>query len=937
MPVRDSPPMDLPLVPGAPIPVTEAPKLGTASSSVAETVRSVAEKFGLNKKQEMVYNIVSQKFINQNILKVDDGREPLRMLMTGPGGTGKTHAVRALQELMKLHNSQHLIRFLGPTGTSAKQIGGMTVHKGLGLSIALKPNGRGNRKAGESNEDYFVGISVKNRTLIRNEWWHVQWLFVDEVSLIGAQLLAQIDHALRYAKENENEMFGGINIIFAGDFYQYPPVGSTPLYTPIQSKAPQSGSDIEKQLGRLAWKSINTVISLDEQQRMKGDPEFAAAVGRLRIRECNLGDVELFNERVVKSARHPHGLDMSGEHQKATMLVGTNFIRELLNNSKAKSSCTGELIYCAAHDVVDGTEPTPDERKRLLGLNLADFASEGALPGLIPLFVGMPVILRNRNISTELGITNGSQGVVRKIFTEPCVNNYSVAKCVIVEFSDSTVELPGLPSHCFPLTPTTWRFTTVLSDATGSKRNVHILRSQLNLQPAFAITGHAAQGKTLPQVLVDLTEGGFAAYVSASRAQTRESLFITDAITLDVLNKPVTSNLRQECRRLERLEHNTKIRYGFEIGNIMAVLDPEAEVEMVPLDPKPATPEPQPASALDPLPPPSNFASSPPTSNSHRISDGCIDDDRVPFAGCAWSENSCAYDTFLVLLFSLYRDSPCSWRQAFANSSPWFKSLTDMFEYLEFPTNLTDPLCFSKCRDNLRLMLSDYNIDLFPRPGPQHTSIFRVFETFANSSCYSQTLSQTFVCSGGCSEMRDALYLPGACGQSGWTNAARTLDFEYTLSDATVQMFIDLQIGAKIRRGLTSPCDRCGGSRTSSVLLSNPSPWLIIRIPPNVRPRPQISEVLELRGVTGSMDYRLFGIVYYNGNHFIGAWTNEDGSCWGYDGLAHGGSPERLRSANLGMLREYNGCQVHIAVYSLCGSTPTSGDNLRELRGAAAS
>jgi len=54
---------------------------------------------------------------------------------------------------MKRHNSAHLIRFLGPTGTAAKQIGGMTIHKGLGLSIALKPNGRGNRKATEPGPD----------------------------------------------------------------------------------------------------------------------------------------------------------------------------------------------------------------------------------------------------------------------------------------------------------------------------------------------------------------------------------------------------------------------------------------------------------------------------------------------------------------------------------------------------------------------------------------------------------------------------------------------------------------------------------------------------------------------------------------------------------------------------------------------------------------
>lgn len=120
--------------------------------------------------------------------------------------------------------------------------------------------------------------------------------FLDEVSLIGAQLLCQIDHALRFAKERQDEWFGGINVIFAGDFYQYPPVGSTPLYTPIKPNAPQKASDIEKQLGRLAWKSVNAVISLSEQQRMKEDPEFAAAVGRLRIRECDLGDVELFNE-----------------------------------------------------------------------------------------------------------------------------------------------------------------------------------------------------------------------------------------------------------------------------------------------------------------------------------------------------------------------------------------------------------------------------------------------------------------------------------------------------------------------------------------------------------------------------------------------------------------------------------------------------------------
>ena len=82
----------------------------------------VAREFELNKKQRIVYNIISHKFVDQYVLKVSKEMKPLRMLMTGPGSTGKTHAVKALQKLMMLHKMQHLIWFLGLMGSSVKQI-----------------------------------------------------------------------------------------------------------------------------------------------------------------------------------------------------------------------------------------------------------------------------------------------------------------------------------------------------------------------------------------------------------------------------------------------------------------------------------------------------------------------------------------------------------------------------------------------------------------------------------------------------------------------------------------------------------------------------------------------------------------------------------------------------------------------------------------------
>ena len=127
-----------------------------------------------------------------------------------------------------------------------------------------------------------------------------------------------------------------------------------------------------------------------------------------------------------------------------------------------------------------------------------------------------------------------NKGVVRKIFTKSCVCNYSVANCVIVEFPDSDMKISDLPPHHFPLTPIMWKFSTSVIGPAGANHHIHVSRSQLNLQPVLAITGHAAQGKTLPQILVDLHKGGFAAYVSASRAQTQEGLFMTRTLVLKI-------------------------------------------------------------------------------------------------------------------------------------------------------------------------------------------------------------------------------------------------------------------------------------------------------------------------------------------------------------------------------------------------------------------
>jgi hypothetical protein len=268
---------------------------------------------------------------------------------------------------------------------------------------------------------------------------------------------------------------------------------------------------------------VNTVVSLTEQERMKGDPGYGAAVRRLRKRECTLEDVDLFNLRVIKSATVEDGVDMSlPEYASAAAIVRTNLLRETLNVRKAQENCknnVNELIVCAALDTCPTRDLSRPEREQLLNLNMSSSKLRDALPGFISLYVSMPIILRLKNISTDLGITNGSQGIVRKIYTNVCPAGFTYCTSVLVEFPDSKITLPDLPKGYFPITPVKSTFSTMLTSSDGTKLTIQLTRSQVPVQPGFAVTGQSAQGKTLPCVLANLHEGGFGAYVAASRAR----------------------------------------------------------------------------------------------------------------------------------------------------------------------------------------------------------------------------------------------------------------------------------------------------------------------------------------------------------------------------------------------------------------------------------
>jgi len=317
---------------------------------------------------------------------------------------------------------------------------------------------------------------------------------------------------------------------------------------------------------------------------------------------------------------------------------------------------------------------------------------------------------------------NGSQGIVRQINTEQTSYGITYAKTIIVEFPKSKAAFADLPPHYFPISPISWTFATKLNGEL-----IRVNRHQLPVQPAFAVTGHSAEGKTLPNVLVNLHEGGFAAYVAASRATSRNGLCITRPVTLEMLNHPVPYDLQVENKRLEIMEHNTLVKYGFKQGEEQPVFDPESETRYgsqyesihpkFNLEPTRQNKKRKNVNGENPSKskrkrPNETSVINTPSSAVHQGEKQnapiTTNYDPLPY-GCVWSATdwSCAYDAFFMVFFYIHHSSCEFWTNSWSNYSPLAFVLHEYFSHLssEFTQGLRPH--FNQYRDQIRDILSD--------------------------------------------------------------------------------------------------------------------------------------------------------------------------------------------------------------------------------------
>ena len=193
----------------------------------------------------------------------------LIMLLHGPGGSGKSEVIKHVEAYCRQFCgnigagfTHRTIVVTALSGAAASSIDGETVHGAMGL----------NRRKTDSE---FIEV-----------WDDTRLLIIDEISFASKKLVKSVYDKLKVLRPNSSEHYGGLCILFCGDFRQLVPIGEPVLYK-------------EKDF-YLFHGLINCYIELHGLHRYKDDPEYGQIMLRFRQGQPTLVDFQTINSRRVR-------------------------------------------------------------------------------------------------------------------------------------------------------------------------------------------------------------------------------------------------------------------------------------------------------------------------------------------------------------------------------------------------------------------------------------------------------------------------------------------------------------------------------------------------------------------------------------------------------------------------------------------------------------
>ena len=423
----------------------------------------------INPKYENEIDSIAENIILNDTNETNDDENILRVLylikqkknvfITGHAGTGKSYILSKLKEKIPK------LVITSTTGIAAVNVKGQTIHSWAGIGIC-------NRPIEQTVEKILKKSSVKNQIQ------KCKILAIDEISMLDIKTFEYVDSVLRQVRSCD-EPFGGIQVLFIGDFFQLPPVekneNSAQKYC-FESKL---------------WENLDLYTVLLTKNYRQNEENLITALSNMRTNSLTDADVKLLKTRECKE---------NIDTQNALHIFATNQEADNYNNMKFNKINSKEYKLYAIDGVYKGEKlienPTNLREENILKRIDVVCSAEKS----ISLKIGVRVMLLI-NYDFEKGLINGSCGEVKEISED----------YILVYFDNG---------QCAKITRHDFEFY--------NNEKLIALRRQFPLRLAYGITIHKSQGMSLDKLVVDCSrifEKG-QAYVALSRIKTLNGLYL---------------------------------------------------------------------------------------------------------------------------------------------------------------------------------------------------------------------------------------------------------------------------------------------------------------------------------------------------------------------------------------------------------------------------
>lgn len=404
------------------------------------------------------------------------------VFVTGPGGAGKSALIRLIyhQALSRYRN----IQVTAMTGCAAILLNcrAKTLHSWAGIGL------------GTGTIEGYI-LKIKKNKFLRALWREIHVLVIDEVSMLSLKLFDLLNAVGKGVRGNMRP-FGGIQLVFSGDFYQLPPVGDA--------------SDPASQCFCFESDEWNTVFRIENQIELKKifrqtDDVYASILNQIREGKIKRRS----NDLLMQYVGRPLDTTLIAE---PTKLFPTKNKVEQINTLRMSALDSEEKVYSIKF--VRDMEMTKSEKETRLVYSEQDvrmecefLASNLMCEKEMVIKLGAQVMcivnIKNDQTTGDILLCNGSQGIV----TEFCpMTGYPKVKY------NNGVEMV-MVRHLWP-----------------SEKIPGVGVSQVPLILSWALTIHKSQGATLDSAEIDVGSGIFECgqtYVALSRVKSLEGLYLT--------------------------------------------------------------------------------------------------------------------------------------------------------------------------------------------------------------------------------------------------------------------------------------------------------------------------------------------------------------------------------------------------------------------------